>query len=123
MYDFPSLGQGIAIPYGIYDIGQNQGFVSVGTWHNTAEFAIAAIGRWWLMMEPLLYPDQKHMLIEADCGSSNGNRSRVWKMGLQHLASNSKFELRTKNGCMIVEKMLRSKDNFLKERIVPDVNI
>lgn len=86
MYDFPSLAQGVAIPYGIYDIGQNQGFVSVGTSHNTAEFAIAAIRRWWLMMEPRLYPDHKHILIEADCGSSNGNRSRVWKMGLQLLA-------------------------------------
>lgn len=86
MYDFPSLAQGVAIPYGIYDIGQNQGFVSVGTSHNTPEFAIAAIRRWWLMMGPLLYPDQKQVLIEADCGSSNGNRSRVWKMGLQLLA-------------------------------------
>jgi len=86
MYDYPSLAQGVAIPYGIYDIGQNQGFVSVGTSHNTAEFAIAAIGKWWLMMEPWLYLDQKHLLIAADCGSSNGNRSRLWKMGLQHLA-------------------------------------
>jgi Rhodopirellula transposase DDE domain len=86
LYDFPSLAQGIAIPYGIYDIGQNQGFVSVGTSHNTPEFAITTIRLWWLMMGQLLYPDQKYLLIEADCGSSNGNRSRVWKMGLQLLA-------------------------------------
>ncbi len=86
MYDFPSLAQGKAIPYGIYDIGQNQGFVSVGTSHNTPEFAIAAIRMWWLIIGQLLYPDQKQLLIEADCGGSNGNRSRVWKAGLQQLA-------------------------------------
>lgn len=86
MYDFPSLAQGIAIPYGIYDIGQNQGFVSVGISHNTPEFAVAAIGIWWLMIGQLTYPGQKHLLIEADSGGSNGNRSRVWKMGLQQLA-------------------------------------
>jgi hypothetical protein len=86
MYDFPSLAQGIAIPYGIYDIGRNQGFVSVGISHNTPEFAVAAIRTWWLMIGQLVYPDQKHLLIEADCGGSNGNRSRVWKVGLQNLA-------------------------------------
>ena len=86
IYDFPSLAQGIAIPYGIYDIGQNQGFVSVGISHNTPEFAIAAIRAWWLTLGHLVYPDQEHLLIEADCGGSNGNRSRVWKAGLQHLA-------------------------------------
>ena len=86
MYDFRSLAQGIAIPYGIYDIGQNQGFVSVGASHNTPEFAVAAVRTWWLMRGQLVYPDQNHLLIEADCGGSNGNRSRVWKAGLQHLA-------------------------------------
>ena len=86
MYDFPSLAQGIAIPYGIYDIGQNHGFVSLGISHNTPEFAIAAIRIWWLMTGQLVYPDQKHLLIEADCGGANGNRGRVWKEGLQQLA-------------------------------------
>jgi hypothetical protein len=86
MYDFRSLAQGIAIPYGIYDIGHNQGFVSVGISHNTPEFAIAAIRTWWLTMGQRLYPGQKHWLIEADCGGPNGNRSRVWKVGLQRLA-------------------------------------
>jgi hypothetical protein len=86
MYDFRSLAQGIAIPYGIYDIGQNQGFVSLGISHNTPEFAIAAIWMWWLRIGQLVYPDQKHLLIEADCGEPNGNRSRVWKKGLQQLA-------------------------------------
>lgn len=86
MYDFPSLAQGKAIPYGIYDIGHNQGFVSVGTVYNTPEFAVAAIRTWWLTMGKLLYPDQKHLLIQADGGGSNSYRSRVWKVGLQHLA-------------------------------------
>jgi hypothetical protein len=86
MYDFPSLAQGKAIPYGIYDINHNQGFVSVGTSYNTAEFAVAAIRTWWLTVGKLLYLDQKHLLIQADGGGSNDYRSRVWKMGLQHLA-------------------------------------
>ena len=87
MYDFPSLAQGKATPYGIYDIGHNQGFVSVGISHNTPEFAVAAIRTWWLKIGHLIYPGQQHLLIEADCGGSNGNRSRVWKVGLQHLAN------------------------------------
>ncbi len=86
MYDFPTLAQGKALPYGIYDIGQNQGFVSVGTSHNTPEFAVTAIRRWWLVMGQPVYPDQGNLLIEADSGSPNGNRSRMWKMGLQHVA-------------------------------------
>jgi len=86
IYDFPSLAQGKAIPYGIYDIGHNQGFVSVGNSYNTPEFAIAAIRTWWLTMGQLVYPGQKHWLIEANSGGSNGSRSRVWKVGLQHLA-------------------------------------
>lgn len=86
MYDFPSLAQGKAIPYGIYDIGQNQGFVSVGNSHNTPEFAGAAIRTWWLTMGQLIYPGQKLLLIEADSGGSNSSRSRVWKVGLQQLA-------------------------------------
>lgn len=86
MYDFPSLAQGKAIPYGIYDIGHNQGFVSVGTSYNTPEFAVAAIRTWWLTMGKRLYPGHKHLLIQADAGGPNGYRSRVWKVGLQHLA-------------------------------------
>jgi hypothetical protein len=86
MYDFRSLAQGVAIPYSIYDVMHNQGFVSVGTSYNTPEFAIAAVRTWWLTIGQLLYPDQHHWLMEADCGSSNGNRSRVWKMGLQLLS-------------------------------------
>ena len=91
IYDFLSLAQGKAIPYGIYDLGRNEGFVSVGTSHDTPAFAIAAIRTWWLKMGQIVYPGQKHLLIAADCGGSNGNRSRALKMGLQNLAD--EFEL------------------------------
>lgn len=86
MYDFPSLADGKAIPYGIYDLQQNQGFVSVGISHNTPEFAVATIRSWWLTTGQTTYPGQKHLVIEADSGNPNGCRSRVWKMGLQRLA-------------------------------------
>lgn len=86
MYDFPDLAHGKAIPYGIYDLGRNQGYVSVGTSHNTAEFAVASIRAWWQKVGRKAYPGQKHLLIEADCGGANGNRCRLWKMGLQALA-------------------------------------
>jgi len=86
MYDFPSLAQGKAIPYGIYDIGQNQGFVLVGISYNTPEFAVTAIRSWWMIMGQSAYPHQKHLLFEADSGNPNGSRSRVWKKDLQQLA-------------------------------------
>lgn len=86
MYDFLSSAQGKAIPYGIYDIGHNQGYVLVGTSHDTAEFAVAAIRAWWLKLGRMLYPNERHLLIQADGGGSNGSRRRLWKVGLQCLA-------------------------------------
>jgi hypothetical protein len=86
-YDFLSLALGKAIPYGIYDIGRNCGFVSVGTSHDTAEFAIAAIRAWWLSVYTTSYSQQRHLLIEADSGGSNGRRRRLWKVGLQAFAN------------------------------------
>ena len=86
MYDFPNLAKGKAIPYGIYDVGQNQGFVTVGISHNTPEFATATIRSWWCQKRQKDYPKAKHLLIEADCGNPNGNRSRIWKKGIQELA-------------------------------------
>lgn len=86
IYDFLSLAQGKAIPYGIYDIGHNQGDVVVGTWHDTAEFAVAAIRSWWLNLGQGLYPDQTHLLIQADGGGSNGHRPRLWRVKLQQVA-------------------------------------
>jgi hypothetical protein len=86
MYDFPSNASGIAIPYGIYDVGRNQGYLVIGTSHDTPEFAVAAIRSWWIQTGRKAYPRQRHLLIEADCGGSNGNRCRAWKARLQGLA-------------------------------------
>jgi len=84
--DYPSEADGVAIPYGIYDLARNEGFVVVGTSHQTPQFAVAAIRRWWLKLGQWVYRHKKHLLIEADCGGANGNRCWLWKWGLQHLA-------------------------------------
>jgi hypothetical protein len=86
MYDFLNSATGKAIPYGIYASGPNQGYVVVGTSHDTAEFAVASIRAWWLKIGRQLYPDQRRLLIQADGGGSNGHRSRLWKVNLQQLA-------------------------------------
>lgn len=84
--DYPSDADGLALPYGIYDVNRDEGFVVVGTAHQTPAFAIAAIRRWWLTVGQRVYPGQKQLLIEADCGGANGNRCWLWKWGLQQLA-------------------------------------
>jgi len=87
VHDFidPKLGR--AIPYGIYDIGDNKGWVSVGTDHDTASFAVHAISRWWLSMGQSRYPNATRLLVTADGGGSNGHRVRLWKVELQALAN------------------------------------
>jgi hypothetical protein len=85
-HDFASLAVGRGIPYGIYDQGRNTGFVVVGTSHETAAFAAAALRSWWLENGRWCYPRARHWLIEADCGGANGNRPWAWKVGLQRLA-------------------------------------
>lgn len=85
-HDFPSLALGRGIPYGIYDEGQNAGFVLLGMSHETSEFAIAAIRSWWRIVGRQLYPEAKRLGIEADCGGANGNRLWRWKIALQQLA-------------------------------------
>ena len=84
-YDFPN-GKPKAVPYGVYDIARNTGWVSVGVSGDTAEFATATIGRWWTQMGKAAYPDAKSLLITADCGGSNGYRVRLWRLMLQRLA-------------------------------------
>lgn len=86
-YDFPSQATGRANPYGVYDPHSNTGWVSVGTDHDTAEFAVESIRRWWCKMGKIRYPDAKRLLITADCGGSNGYRVRLWKIALQKLAN------------------------------------
>ena len=87
IYDFldPELGK--AIPYGVYDLSSNQGWVSVGVDHDTARFAVEAIRRWWGKMGSPRYPSARQLLITADGGGSNGSRCRLWKVALQDLAS------------------------------------
>ena len=86
VYDFVDKELGRANPYGVYDLAHNTGWVSVGTDHDTASFAVATIRRWWLAMGAPLYPDVKELLITADGGGSNGSRVRLWKLELQQLS-------------------------------------
>jgi len=82
-HDFPSDCQGVAIPYGIYDLCRNKGFVCVGTTCDTSEFAVDAIRTWWAKVGSIHYPTADRLLILADCGGSNGYRTRLWKYKLQ----------------------------------------
>ena len=86
VHDFIDKELGRATPYGIYDIGGNAGWVSVGIDHDTAEFAVESIRRWWRCMGRRAYPHATRLLITADSGGSNGSRLRLWKLELQKLA-------------------------------------
>lgn len=87
VHDFPDPEVAKAIPYGVYDLGDNEGFVVVGDDHDTAEFATATIGRWWDRVGAPTYPKARRLLITADAGGSNGYRVRAWKTGLAALAA------------------------------------
>src|SRR6266478_3778478 len=87
VYDYRSIADGKAIPYGIYDLVHNRGFVNVGLDHETAAFAVESIRRWWHSVGKALYPTSQELLIIADGGGSNGARNRLWKMQLQQLAT------------------------------------
>ena len=92
VHDFPEkLGK--AIPYGIYDLANNSGWVSVGIDHDTAEFAVASIRRWWLEMGAERFPQATKLLITADGGGSNSSRNRLWKRSLQNLADELQLTL------------------------------
>jgi transposase len=86
VHDFVDKDLGRAVPYGVYDIRDNTGWVSVGKNHDTAAFAANAIRCWWLTMGKMRYPNAKRLLITADGGGSNGSRVRLWKVELQKLA-------------------------------------
>jgi Rhodopirellula transposase DDE domain len=87
MHDFADKQLGKVIPYGIYDLSLNQGWVSVGVDHDTAQLAVATIRQWWRQMGQTLYPRATELLITADCGGSNSYRARLWKWELQQLAT------------------------------------
>jgi hypothetical protein len=86
VHDFLDKTLGKAIPYGVYDMVSNQGWVSVGITHDTAQFATNSIRRWWQEMGQARFPKAKELLITADGGGSNGHRTRLWKVSLQALA-------------------------------------
>jgi transposase len=86
VHDFPDEELGKVIPYGVYDLATNKGWVSVGIDHDTAEFAVETLRRWWYHMGHEAYPHSTRLLITADGGGSNGNRCRLWKLELQKLA-------------------------------------
>jgi hypothetical protein len=86
VHDFRDPKRPKAIPYGVYDLTRNEGWVSVGIDHDTARFAAASIARWWRKMGRRRYPHAKELLITADCGGSNSSRTRLWKVALQELA-------------------------------------
>ena len=85
--------QGKVAPYGVYDLGRNLGWVSVGVDHDTAAFAVESIRRWWRWMGRPHYPEAKRLLITADSGGSNGARVRLWKWELQQLADETGLEI------------------------------
>src|SRR2546429_1578229 len=93
VYDYRSLANGKAIPYGIYDLVHNQAFVNVGIDHETAEFAVESIRRWWKRCGKGLYPQAHELLITADGGGSNGVRNKLWKKALQTLANEEQLTI------------------------------
>src|SRR2546421_5341003 len=93
VYDFPIAGLGRATPYGVYDLGQNAGWVNVGMDHDTAAFAVESLRRWWKVIGQQQYPQAKRLLISADGGGSNGSRVRLWKWELQQLADETGLEI------------------------------
>jgi hypothetical protein len=93
VHDFPDPEVPKAIPYGVYDIGANNAWVSVGDDHDTAAFAVATVRRWWTTMGSRAYPDATRLLITADAGGSNGYRNRLWKVELARLAADTGLEI------------------------------
>jgi transposase len=93
MHDFADEELGKVVPYGVYDLTNNQGWVSVGINHDTAEFAVSTIRCWWKQMGSRCYPEARELLITADGGGSNGSRVRLWKVEIQKLAQELKMTI------------------------------
>jgi hypothetical protein len=91
--DFPDKELGKVAPYGVYDLTADDGWVSVGIDHDTAEFAVESLRRWWRRMGRKAYPGARELLITADSGGSNGSRNRLWKVCLQDLANETGLEI------------------------------
>jgi hypothetical protein len=93
VHDFPDPELGKAIPYGVYDVTANAGWVSVGMDHDTAQFAVESLSNWWRQMGREAYPEARELLVMADGGGSNGARLRLWKMALQRLADETDLRI------------------------------
>lgn len=96
-HDFPDARLGKVVPYGIYDIGKNKGWESVGISADTAQFAVNTIRTWWYKMGKQLYPAAEDLLITADCGGSNGYRVKLWKVELQKLANELRIKIHVRH--------------------------
>jgi hypothetical protein len=94
VHDFPDDATAKAIPYGVYDMGRNEAWVSVGRDHDTPAFAVASIRRWWRSMGRKAYPKARNLFITADSGGSNGYRSNTWKLQLQKFADETRLRIR-----------------------------
>ncbi len=97
IHDFVDEQLGKVIPYGVFDLSLNEGWVSVGIDHDTAQFAVQAIGRWWQKMGSKRYPRARELLVSADGGGSNGRRCRLWKVALQDLATRLGFPVHVRH--------------------------
>ena len=93
VHDFPDKKVGKAVPYGVYDLAENEAWVSVGISHDTAEFAVSTIRTWYEELGQTLYPQAQSLLVVADAGGSNGYRLRLWKVELQQLADELQFPI------------------------------
>lgn len=96
-HDFKDRRLGKAIPYGVYDLASDEGWVSVGIDHDTAQFAVASIRAWWEHLGSGRYPEATTLTITADCGGSNGNRTRLWKTELQRLADQTGLAIQVRH--------------------------
>jgi hypothetical protein len=94
VHDFPQDALGKAVPYGVYDMGRNEAWVSVGRDHDTPAFAVASIRHWWRVMGRRAHPKARQLFITADAGGSNGYRSRAWKLELQRFANDTGLRIR-----------------------------
>jgi hypothetical protein len=93
MYDFPDPRKGKACPYGVFDLCHNEGWVNVGISHDTAEFAVESVRRWWKRMGRHRYPQATGLLITADGGGSNSYRTKLWKRELQRFSNETRLEI------------------------------
>jgi hypothetical protein len=93
LHDFPDPTLSKAIPYGVYDVGANAGWVGVGTDHDTAAFAVATLRRWWQQVGRLAYPKATRLLVCADAGGSSGYRVRAWRTELARLATETGLQI------------------------------